>query len=351
MVSTSGASGKRYASLDLLRGAGIWMIVLYHVYKNVFALPPESSVVYRSLYFTTGYFVFSVGLVLAVHYFPKMADLPAGTSIFPRLCARAMKLVAILVAANIFTLFLSGGPSPATALAALRKIGSLLYTDRWDVSYQVLLPIGATLVAGYFFLILLQRCPRCLLYSAFLLAAGALAAHPGDIPYFWRFSAYGIFGVACGYAYINGISSLISRYLVAFCAVLGLLFVSISLYSVSTEDSLSVINNLPLGLAASSAYTLFAFILLENLLNRRGKARGSNLVLDYVMHIGKNSLFYYILQGFLIIVVSRFVSTGSDLVSFILSVLVLLSCSLLYFSLNLIRTVRTVDVAYRFLFQ
>jgi hypothetical protein len=353
------SSRDRFVFMDLIKGLAIFEFICWHVFEKFYANSPSSAPLYRILFSVTGFFVLSSGFMVGCHYYSKLKSSKGSElgAIFFRICIRSLKLILIVVSANIVMLVLTSGYSSEGLLSLLRKVSSMIYIDRWDISLQVLLAIATTLIIGNLIVIAVNRYK----YSGVVIFSVLLAIIFGDltadsrIPYLWRYVLHGIFGVFVGIVFYEKIlNAERSKCCIQFIAF-NFLLIFISLSSIvalksSTYDFF--LYKLAPDILASSAFLLGFGCLFYLLYDVNSKTL--SIVGRFVKNLGKNSLFIYIVQISLIdmiVILFPGYQLFDQLSCFALTFLIIVACIKFNIILDFIRKHHIVNRIYCLVFQ
>ncbi|UZP67566.1 acyltransferase family protein [Desulfovibrio mangrovi] len=334
----------RLYPLDLMRGVGIFLIIIYHCYKNIYIFSAQNSEVFRLLFFTTGFFVFISGFTAAVSGRDMLSccDLGVWKVYIKKKIVRFLKLFVIVLFANIFFVVISMG-GVGSVLDRVLSVFCLFYVDRWDVSYQVLASVGVSVLmcALYMYVYSLRsRVDLAFLVFVVLLCI-VMDFFYGVVPYLWRFAFQGVLGCCVGVALRwSGVDRLelwiviVSLFLSFVMLLLGSLF----------SYNLMFQNSVWFGFVSSVSFFITFYLFSVRFIGYEG------VISKYMQHVGRSSLFYYIVQGVVIIIVAKLFRSDSDVVVVVSSVFVLFCCSSMYVLAERLRRVRSIDRMYRFIF-
>ena len=190
------AASRRDASLDILKGALVVVMVWYHA-MNVFSTAGPTT--YSYVRFVSGSFILVSGYILGRFQDAGFSESPSNVS--RRLVVRGLKLVMLFTGLNLI-IALTGFGNSTKELPNFDHLGAVLI-DVFVVgvarvaSFQILLPIGYVLISGPVFLWLGQR-------SRYAFVAGILLTEIVDVMFNNSVNMYfyllGFIGVVGGVA-------------------------------------------------------------------------------------------------------------------------------------------------------
>ncbi len=327
----------RLISLDIMKGIGIFIFIVWHVIINFTIWEVRSnSILFRSVFFITGYFVFLSGFNVGSYYYRKVLLGRNGLNIFKRILIRSIKLLCIVVVGGVcFESVTTRNFTLLGIFELFKKILSLFYLDRWDISLQVLVVISLTIIVGYFIVIVYIKFN----YSKYILIFLALAILAVDsvkgeqIFYLYRYLYQGILGVMFGLGFSSYFTNenpskknliltsigFFSILTITYVFLLSLDYVEYS--SISTKlwlNSLTIICFL-------SSFGIPIYLLFD-----RGSSK-IHFFMKIFVENGSNSLFVYVLQILIIdlaVILTGFYQIQSEWFLLFVSVLVFSLCSL-----------------------
>lgn len=194
--------------MDFLKGFGIITFILWHCYAYFCKYPQGYSPVHRSTIGVTGLFIFLSGFIVGNHYYSKLAETKDMAAITKRLFARAVKLILFVVSANLFVaVLLERRFDYGVLVDTFRNLFSLVYKDRWDISFQILIVIALGLMCTLLVILLRVRYGTRSSYLFLMLLVGLYifdALYTGHLPYLWRYLPLSVAGSLFGLLLTGG---------------------------------------------------------------------------------------------------------------------------------------------------
>ena len=343
----------RLFSLDFLKGFGIITFILWHCYAYFFKYPQGYSPVHRSTIGVTGLFIFLSGFIVGNHYYSKLAKTKNMAAIAKRLFVRAVKLIFVVVSANLLVaVLLERRFDYGVLVDTFRNLISLVYMDRWDISFQILIVIALGLMCTLPVILLHVRYGNRSSYLFLLLLAGLYifdALYTGHLPYLWRYLPLSVAGSLFGLLLTGGYKrSIIFAYGLV-CSVIATSLCIASVLSSKWSDYI-LFETGPYAIYVMTTFIAigsFAYYILDV---RKYMPRWLE---KSVILTGQQSLFIYILQ--IVIIRLSALSLGvntivSDYKIVALAAAVFACCVALGNLVDWLRKYALFDRPYRFLF-
>jgi hypothetical protein len=343
----------RLNSLDFLKGFGIFTFILWHCYAYFFKYPQGYSPVHRSTIGVTGLFIFLSGFIVGNHYYAKLVNTKDAAAIAKRLFARAFKLILFVVCANLLVAVLVEKKSNYGALVdTFRSLLSLLYKDRWDISFQILVVIALGLICTLPIVLLHARYGNRSSRLFLMLLVGLYvfdAIYPGHLPYLWRYLPMSVAGSLLGLLLTGGYTRSVLFSCGLMSAVIGASLCIASVLSSRCSDYI-LFETGPYAvyvIATFLAIGSFAYYILDV---RKSMPRW--LEKTFIM-TGRQSLFIYIAQIVIIRLCAMIFGANtivSDAKVVAASIAVFATCVALSTGTAALRRYKIFDKSYRFLF-
>lgn len=357
-IIQTGTKHSRFVHLDLLKGIAILEFICWHVFQNFYEYTPNTAELHRVVFSVTGFFVLASGYILGSHYYPKLRDKKITSAyLLKRIFTRSLKLIFIVFAANICINFISMGFS-LEAIVDTKKILTLFYLDRWDISLQVLLAIALTLVLGAVLLIFIYYYQHTLLIVSLvifmIIAIDLVRIDP--LPYLWRYLLHGITGIVLGIIFNNKYqNNILTNTFVKFhLYTFGSIFILITIL-VSSDSSVHKFFLFKLGpdILAATSYLIGLGSIFFLLYDLRQLPLG---IFSKILEcLGRHSLFVYLLQIIIIdltVIVFDNFRLGSQWECLVLTVLITSFCYIFTCVILKIRKCsRSVNILYRIVFE
>ena len=345
----------RLNSVDFIKGIGIISFILWHCYDYFYITSSLRPPLGRFILYTTGIFIFMSGFIVGYHYYQKYIKASESDRHFinNRLYIRAMKLVCYVFIANLASnIIINKNIGVNIIKQTVYLLISLLYTDRWDISFQVLVVIAFGLMLSPLILrleahdkvftteILIVIISACCFYDVFNMSR---------IPYLWRYLPLSLTGMILG-IYFKNIKfqgwNENNRYIYLTC-FLGLCLAAAifprwyKYILMETGPYLILIISVFLSLNRIASKFIEQHFMLPHIISRG------------LVFIGQYSLFIYFTQIIIILFISelnrgRRFETSTNII--ILSVLVLIISIILTYVTSFIRKYYYVEKVYKFLF-
>ncbi len=198
-TSRSCTEAERLVALDWIKAVGIACFILWHAIDYFFTADIADTRIGRSIFFTTGLFVFSAGFMVGFHYVPRMENPAFAASTRWRLVTRGAKLLGIFLCAKAASMAIEGGvPAARDLLQGAADVASLFYVDRWDQPLQVLAVISLVLIVTPFCHFLTRTPWRRVALIALIIGGTGELLTDSHVPYLWRNFAVGVVGMVFG---------------------------------------------------------------------------------------------------------------------------------------------------------
>lgn len=338
----AGVSNGRYQYIDMSRGINVLFFIIIHVYQLIYAASPYDSVVYRALFFVTGFFAFSSGYVAGLHYYSIAIE--NGKKCSLRIFTRALKLFAIVMASNIAKSILTD--KGHGFLVPVHQVFSLLYFDRWDVAHQMLASIGCSLILISCIFILHQRFWEHAAWALIALLLLIAIFHGNSLPYMWRFALGGLIGFILGIRQATNRSLPRAEYFRYAFFVAASAMLCIAAYK--KYFFFSLLANPFLVFLSATICSLAFYDISDWFLNRFTERFWA---VDVVNLIGRMSLFVYVTQGFVIMILSKVITKYMDWPVLLISFFVFIFMVAITVATNRLLKFSVVRVPYKIIFQ
>lgn len=290
---------KQYVFLDLLKALGIFQFIIWHTFINFYAYHPSAAFLYRSVFSVTGFFVFNSGFLIGCYYYGKLCHGMKWNLIMGRLFVRALKLLVIVMSAGFVVAFLSSKNILDAFNLSIGKIGKLFYADIWNVPLQVLVVIALTITVGYLILLLTSRSRLAgiVMMTGIVLVAVLDLVQSGKIPYLYRYFFQGLLGIYAGKAFYGLTAKETQpkgnlRY-IAVCLILVFGIVEAFVVFSAPNYYFFTLKIIPQSIGVCSFFGgvgILCFRIFDS------KKVIKNGMIDAVVHLGRHSLFVYLLQ-------------------------------------------------------